>query len=181
MSVEEDTTVILHLAGERELPFLFIGGQAAILLGYPRNTVDLDVLVPDSARSRWLDLMRDAGYQFFHGAPTFAQFQAPERTRLPVDLMFVDEQTWSKLSAEAVVAEVAQFAVRTPKPEHFVALKLHATRSASRSKPATDWEDIRQIVRLRRLDPADPAFRELILQYGGEDALRRIQEFSRER
>ena len=38
-------------------------------------------------------------------------------------------------------------------------------------------EDIRQIVRLCALKPDKEPFRSLILRYGGEDALRRIQQF----
>ena len=45
-----------------------------------------------------------------------------------------------------------------PRPEYLVALKLHAAASPTRSKPAVDWEDIRQIIRISHLDPAERAF-----------------------
>ena len=70
----------------------------------------------------------------------------------------------------------------SPRPEYLVALKLHAAASPTRSKPEVDWEDIRQIVRICALDPErDESFRELILSYGGEDALAKIQSFGRRR
>jgi hypothetical protein len=41
-----------------------------------------------------------------------------------------------------------------------------------------DWEDIRQLVRAWHLDPADAYFREIILRYGGEEAVKRISSYS---
>jgi hypothetical protein len=35
-----------------------IGANAMVLLGYVRNTIDLDLIVPEESRSRWLDLLR---------------------------------------------------------------------------------------------------------------------------
>ncbi len=95
--MEKDVTAILRCASERGLPSLLIGGNAVILLGYFRNTVDLDLLLPEQSRSRWLDLLHELGYRFFHGGDAFAQFEPPERSAAPVDLMFVDQATWEKL------------------------------------------------------------------------------------
>lgn len=176
--MEKDVTAILRLALERGLPSLLIGGNAVILLGYIRNTVDLDLLLPEEARSRWLDLMRDLGYRFFHGVSAFAQFEPPNQTGAPVDLMFVEQETWEKLVDGAQEMELAGERVLLPRPEYLVALKLHAAASPTRSKPEVDWEDIRQIVRICALDPAEESFRELILRYGGEDALARIRSFT---
>ncbi len=67
--------------------------------------------------------------------------------------------------------------VLLPQPEYLVAPKLHAASSPTRSKPEVDWEDIRQIVRICALDSEEDSFRELILRYGGEDALGRIRQF----
>jgi hypothetical protein len=59
--MEKAVTALLRGASERGLESLLIGGNALILLGYIRNTVDLDLLLPEEERSRWLDLMRDLG------------------------------------------------------------------------------------------------------------------------
>lgn len=178
--MEKNVTTILRAAHERGLSSLLVGGNAIILLGYLRNTVDLDLLLPEGERSRWLDLLRELGYRFFHGVEAFAQFEPPEPDGVPVDLMFVEQDTWEKLIAGAREATVGDQRVLLPRPEYLVALKLHAASSATRAKPEVDWEDIRQIVRICSLDPADLSFRELILRYGGEDALRRIEQFARD-
>lgn len=175
--MEKAVTTLLRGAAERGLESLLIGGNALILLGYIRNTVDLDLLVPEETRSRWLDLMRELGYRFLHGIPAFAQFEPPHKGSVPVDLMFVEQGTWEKLSEGAKEMDLAGERVLLPRPEYLVALKLHAAASPTRSKPELDWEDIRQIVRLCQLQPGEEPFRSLILRYGGEDALGRIQQF----
>jgi hypothetical protein len=179
--VEKDVTALLRLASERGLPSLLIGGNAVILLGYIRNTIDLDLLLPEESRSQWLDLLRELGYRFLHGVSAFAQFEPPVGgNAAPVDLMFVERTTWEKLIAGAQEVDLAGARALLPRPEYLVALKLHAAASATRSKPEVDWEDIRHIVRLCALDPAEESFRALVLRYGGEDALAKIKAFSRE-
>jgi hypothetical protein len=180
MSAEREITAILRAAAERELPSLLIGANAVLLLGYLRNTIDLDLLVPEQSRSQWLDLLRELGYRFFHGAAGFAQFESPDRMGPPVDLMFVEQETWEKLLTGAKEMQLGSERVRLPRPEYLIALKLHAAASPTRSKPELDWEDIRQIVRICRLDPVEESFRELILRYGGPDALTRIEGFTRQ-
>jgi hypothetical protein len=152
-----------------------------LLLGYVRNTIDLDLLVPEQSRSEWLELLRDLGYRFFHGTTSFAQFESPNKTGAPIDLMFVEKETWEKLLEDAREAQLGTERVRFPRPEYLVALKLHAAASPTRSRPELDWEDIRQIVRICRLNPTEESFRALILRYGGQDALARIESFSYEK
>ncbi len=116
--MQKDVTAILRRAAERRLPSLLIGGNAIILLGYIRNTVDLDLLLPEEARSRWLDLLRDLGYRLFRGASAFAQFEAPEAGGAPVDLMFVEQATWEKLIVGATEMDLAGKRVLLPQPEY---------------------------------------------------------------
>lgn len=177
--MEETVVTILRASAERGLPRLLIGGNAVILLGFIRTTADFDLMVPVSARSRWVDLLRELGWKLYNGTGAFAQFEAAEKGGTPFDRMFVSAETWDKVVAGAREVELAGEFVHLPKPEFLVALKLHAALSPTRSKPESDWEDIRQIVRICGLDPAEPAFRAIILRYGGEHALARIEEFSR--
>ena len=176
--MEKDATSILRLASQRGLPSLLIGGNAIILLGYIRNTVDIDLLVPENDRSRWLDLVRDLGYRLYHGSAAFAQFEPKDVGSAPLDLKFVEQQTWNKLVEGATEMDLAGERVLLPRPEYLIALKLHSAMSPTRSKPEVDWEDIRQIIRICRLDPQEPSFRQIILRYANEDGLRRIEGFA---
>jgi len=134
---------LFSAARERELPSLLIGGNAIVLLGLPRMTVDIDLLVPDGKRPQWLDLMRDLGFRLIHGTAAFAQFQPGPDGMAPVDLMFVDEPTWKDLDAQAREEILADQPVRVPRVEHLIALKLHAAISPTRSGAEQDWQDIR--------------------------------------
>lgn len=145
-----------------------------ILLGFARMTIDIDLLVPVEKRSQWLDLMRELGFRLLHGTEAFAQFEPGAAGMPPVDLMFVDAPTWKNLDAEAREETVADQPVRIPRIEHLIALKLHAAASPARDTREQDWEDIRQMVRTWRLDPADAYFHEVILRHGGEEAMKRI-------
>jgi hypothetical protein len=176
--VEKDIPALLQSARERQLPCLIIGAHAIVSFGFVRNTLDLDLLVPERTRSGWLDLLRELGYRFFHGVAAFAQFEPARPDGMPVDLMFVDDATWQKLAHRATEADLGGVRAMVPRPEHLVALKLHAAMSPTRTKPESDWEDIRQIVRLCGLDPKDESFRALILRYGGQDGLTRIEQFA---
>ncbi len=176
--METDVVTILRAAAERGLPSLLIGGNAVILLGYHRTTNDLDLLVPEAQRSRWLDLLRDLNFRFFHGQEGFAQFESTPPATLPVDLMFVDDHTWRGLLRGAREVDLGGETALLPLPEYLVALKLHAVSSPTRSKSEVDWEDIRQIVRICELDPEETSFRDLILRYGGNSALARIRNFA---
>jgi hypothetical protein len=171
---------LLTSANQRDLPFLSIGGNAVILLGFPRMTIDIDLLVPAAKRPQWLDVMRELGFRLLHGTEAFAQFQPAVEGMAPVDFMFVDALTWNGLEAEARGETIADQPVRIPRVEHLIALKLHAASSPTRDAREQDWEDIRQMVRTWHPDPAEPYFHELILRHGGPDAMNRILRFSNE-
>ena len=178
--VEQDVVMVLKAAAERGLPSLLIGGNAVIALGYLRATNDLDLLVRETQRTQWLDLLGSLKFRFFHGQGGFAQFEVGPGGAVPLDLMFVDDQTWQHLMEGAREVMMGGETAMLPKPEFLVALKLHSATSATRSKPEVDWEDIRQIVRICGLDPAEESFRKIILRYGGEDGLRRIEGFPKD-
>jgi hypothetical protein len=175
--VKTTLSAIRDGAAQKKLPFLLIGGNAMILLGFPRNTIDLDLLVPMARRSAWLDLMRDLRFHLYHGSDAFAQFEPAGSGMVSVDLMFVDDLTWERLYAEPLARDVAGHPILIPQPEHLIALKLHSASSPDRQRSEMDWEDIRQIIRICGIDSANPAFREMVLRYGGEKAMRRIDSF----
>ena len=87
--MQETLGRIVEVATSRDLPFLLIGGNAVILFGFARSTIDIDLLVPTRLRSAWLDLMRELGFRLYHGTGAFAQFEPEEKTISSVDLMFV--------------------------------------------------------------------------------------------
>jgi hypothetical protein len=152
------------------MDFLLIGGQAVGILGHPRMTMDIDLLVPSSAKQRWEQLLGGYGYSCFSVGAGFAQFEG--KVGCPrVDLM---QATFSKLRADSVETRGR----RTPSPSHLIALKLHAARSSERDpdKANQDWIDIRKLIELHHLDPHEEAFASVVRRHGGEQALERIRQ-----
>jgi len=62
---------LAHIAQERGIDFVLIGGNAVILSGFARSTIDIDLMICTSHRNRWLDVMREIGYRLFNGTPAF--------------------------------------------------------------------------------------------------------------
>ena len=167
-------------AEAEELRFLLIGGYAVILLGYVRATIDWDFLVPRCDRDRWKDLFAGIGYSVYAETEAFVQLQPPPDMPV-VDLMIVNDQTFGKLQVGGLMREVEGRTLCIPSAQNMVALKLHAARqrtdSGSREK---DMTDVIEIVKRNDLSLANPEFHELVLRYGGPDAIGFIKRRTRE-
>ncbi len=162
-------------AGSRGLDFLLIGGHALAHHGYIRMTRDIDLLAKEAQRPAWRDLLQQCEYRVLLETPAFAQFDPLSSGSPPVDIMFVHDDTWSKLRSEAERKQSGQAEVVVPSARHMVALKLHAASSPNRRSPGKDWADIEELVRRHKLDPHNETFAELIRRYGGEAAVDRIR------
>jgi hypothetical protein len=159
------------------LPHLVIGGNAVIHHGVPRFTRDVDFLIPDSDRDAWDLLLGSEGYQLYHAAGSFAQYEARPGMggSPPVDLMCVASATWEKLATAAENETLGDgYRVAWPSPLHLIALKLHAWKGPFRSGKERDWSDIVGLIDKCHIDLLDPAVREIVTRYGGDDALTKL-------
>ena len=148
-----------------------------ILYQVPRFTRDLDLVIPDGAADRWLDFLQRLKYRVYHRVDAFIQLEpATPGSMPPVDLMLVDEGTWAKLLAQAQVRDAGDgMRLSVPHPWHLIAMKLTAAKSAARRAGASDWGDIFDLLRTCKIDLTDPEFRKLVVRYGGEEALQRME------
>lgn len=170
---------IADLASQHGLDFVLIGGNAVILSGFARSTVDIDLMICSTMRSRWLDVVREMDYRLFNGTNVFSQFEPLQKGGPAIDFMYVDPKTWETIRSNSIKKDLGNFSIMVPAPEHIVALKLHAAKSPTRSKPETDWEDIRQILEVHALNIEDENFKALVLKHGGDEALQRIAAFQK--
>lgn len=180
LSVNAVIEIVKRARGE-ELPCLVVGGHAVILYQIPRFTRDLDFLIPEEAVDRWLDFLLRLSYSVFHRTGAFIQLEPATPGSLPpVDLMLVDKQTWGKLVAEAQEREAGEgLSLPVPHPWHLIAMKLAAAKSATRRSSAVDWSDILELLQTCKIDLGDPEFQKVVIQFGGEEALQRMQEEQR--
>lgn len=169
---------LVERARREALPFLIVGGHAVILYNVPRFTRDIDLLIPEQALASWLEFLSRFRFRIYHQTDAFVQLEPAEPGSLPpVDLMLVDAATWDKLTAKAEERDSGR-ELRLPVPHvwHLIAMKLAASSSAQRRAEALDWADVLQLVKVCKINLADPEFRRIVQQYGGEDALARLQK-----
>jgi hypothetical protein len=150
------------------LPFLVIGGHAVNVHGYVRQTADLDILVKGAEREAWKTLLLGLEYTLFHEQDIFAQFTPPAPGLWPVDLMFVNDQTFGKMHAASQEAEIQDVAVRVLCVEHLLALKLHALKHSHPRRELKDLLDVVNLIETNRIDIHGKTFKELCDRYGSE-------------
>ena len=128
-------------AAEREgLAVLVIGGHAVNAYGYTRTTLDVDVLVSVETFPEWQAVFESAGYRWAGQTETFARLDAPvtDPPSLPVDVMLVSGETFSKLYADQKLLDFGGTLLPVPKPLNLIALKLHTMRNPERFKKGKD-------------------------------------------
>lgn len=159
-------TDLVQRAREAGLEPLLIGGHAVIAHGHPRNTFDLDLLVPRPTVEKWRGLLVELGYSVHAEGPTFLQFNPPDPLSLPLDLMIVSEDTFRKFEAEACAVPAPAPGLRTVSLRHLLALKAHAVRYGHAGRVTKDVDDVIGLVCANHLDVREARWRELLLKYG---------------
>jgi hypothetical protein len=173
------------LAGAR-IPFMLIGGQAVLLHGEPRLTLDIDItlgVAPDQLNdvlaactlARLRPLPQDLA-PFVRS--TYVLPAEDEDTRVRVDLIFSSTPYERQAIERAVTVELSDVAVPFASAEDLVLHKLFAGRPR-------DVEDARGVVRRKghTLDwPYLAAWaREFSVVPGREDLPARLEDLRRER
>ena len=178
MSPEESIIQIVQKAEEQKLPYLMVGGHAMILYGVTRFTRDVDLLIPDTHEKSWIEfLSQNFGYRLYHSTHAFLQFENDSSNFPAVDVMLVDLKTWEKLNAKSQIKPLDFGAIaHLPHPTHLIALKLTAVSSPYRRKGNVDWSDIINLIHEQKLSLDDPEFRAIVLRYGSEEILIKLQK-----
>jgi hypothetical protein len=148
------------------LEFLVAGGHAVIAHGHPRTTFDVDLIVAQEDRGRWVILAQSLGYSFLHEGPTFLQFNPPSPPALPLDLMFVNAQTFAKLLTDAVTRPVGEREGKIVSLRHLLALKCHAIKHGHAGRIIKDADDVIMLVQANRINMNAPDIRDLFLKHG---------------
>ena len=147
--------------------------------GFARSTFDLDLIVRRSDREKRLKPAAELGYQFFREGPAFAQFNHPNAGSLPLDLMFVNEDTFSKLHATAVAAPSSVPGVWVVSLLHLLALKRHAVKHGHSARIVKDAEDVIQLIQKNGLNPEADALRDVFQKHGTPEFYEKIKRACR--
>lgn len=161
--------LISQKANEQQLPFMLIGGYAVMAHGYARSTYDLDFLIRKNQAEDWSKLLESLGFSIHFTGPTFLQFDPPPGEKLPLDAMFVSDETFARMQAEAKLVEADGVATSVVSLSHLVALKCHAIRHGKPHRAMKDIEDLVQLARANKLDLNEPSLRDIILKHGNKE------------
>jgi hypothetical protein len=171
---------LVEAAQQKNLAFLVVGGNAVILLGVPRFTRDIDLLITDKDRDAWRQLVENLGYYLYHRAHAFDQFESIDKKELNkpgIDFMLVDEPVWQKLNEASRRVELSPgLLIPVPDPLHLIAMKLQASQSPHRKRDAQDLSDVAQLMKLFKMELNQPLIRDTLIKHGGESVLSRLEK-----
>jgi hypothetical protein len=166
---------IIARAAEKSLEFILAGGHAVIMHGHPRATFDLDLIIRRDDRERWRRVAQDLGYRSLREGPTFLQYNPPNSESLPLDLMFVNSETFAKLMAEAIPGPAGVEAAKVVSLRHLLALKCHAIKHGHAGRIVKDVDDVIRLVQVNRLDPNAPEMGDLFLKHGTKELYEKVR------
>ncbi len=163
---------------DKKMPFLIIGGHAINSYGISRQTGDLDLLVPLSAKSRWVELMCKLKYEKGQDDDRFARFRPDSLGAWPIDLMFVNDSTFEKLFSDSVLANFGIAQVRVVSARHLATLKIHALKHLQAHRYARDYSDLVSLLRSGQTTLTEVELRELCQRYANLELFNKLKEDS---
>ena len=152
-------------AAAEQMEFLVIGGNAVVAYGYPRRTVDVDLLVRENDRQKWHELILSLDYYPHHIQGAFLMFNPKGEDRTGIDLMLVNDRTFAKLLDKTAVVKLGGAEVRIPSLRNLIALKLHALRHGDPYRYSRDFVDVIELLQHNQVDLAAPDYVEILSRY----------------
>jgi len=156
------------------LRLVIIGGLAVNYYGYSRETGDLDILASKADKDQWLKMFAGLDYTIYQDGGNFIQLSQPENNAWPVDLMLVEEKTFSPIFHAGQNADLYGIKTTVPSLEHLLALKLHALKNTRANRFLKDYLDVENLVRINKVDIRSKNIRELFSKYGTIDLYEKL-------
>jgi hypothetical protein len=135
-------------------PVALVGAHALQAYGVTRSTVDLDLLTERRVQERLVAFLESLGYETLHRSAGYSNHLHPDDEWGRLDILYVDERTSRSLFAGARdFAPDGVRALKLPRPEHLVAMKVHAVKNDP-SRTLKDLSDVRELLRVTDVDEA---------------------------
>lgn len=135
-------------------PHAVVGGVALAGYGHPRMTLDLDLVTDAAAQDALVAFMESRGFETLHRSTGYSNHLHPDRRRGRVDVVYVRGETARRVFAELrTLPGPGGRAIKAPKPEHLIAMKVQAMRDA----PERTWQEMVDIAHLLGLEGVDRA------------------------
>jgi hypothetical protein len=107
--------------------------------------------------------------------PAFMQFNPAPGARLPVDLMFIADEVFERMRADAEQETVEGVSIGVVSLLHLIALKCHAIQHGKPLRRIKDTEDLIQLIKLNGLNLIEPELRATILKHGNQELYDKLQ------
>jgi hypothetical protein len=128
------------------------GGVALAAYGNPRVTLDLDIVTEAAAQPAVVASLEAAGYETLYRSSGFSNHLHADREWGRLDFIYVDAATAGKLFANLRdIAGPAGRAIKVPRPEHLIAMKVHAIKNTPQ-RALQDLADVSYLLDLPGLD-----------------------------
>jgi hypothetical protein len=168
-------TIALYVEG-KDMPFLVIGGHAVNSYGLSRQTGDLDLLVRERDRQAWIELMAKLHLKAGQSDDRFARFRPEVLTGWPIDLMFVDEETFAKMFDASAEVSFGPARAHVAAARHLVALKLHALKQGQEHRFAKDVGDIIGLLRSGRTGLTREELQAMCIRYATPEWFEKLKD-----
>lgn len=166
----------IPLCGCQESAVLLIGGHAVNAYGIQRQTGDIDLLVQRSHSSEWGELFKKLQYESFQFDSNFLRYKPDTVAAWPVNLMLVDDATFSKLFHDSRETNLGVVKVGVVSPRHLATLKIHALKVYQEHRFSRDYNDLVQLLKGECRDISSEDLRELCLRYATEELFNKINK-----
>ena len=133
------------------IPFAIVGALALHSYGYSRATNDVDLLLGADAQQDLIAFLEQRGFETLHRSDGYSNHFHPDPVLGRLDVIYVDRATRDTIFAEARRAPLGGKTMVVPKPEHLVAMKVHAMHNDP-SRVFQDMADIQFLVKLPGVD-----------------------------
>jgi hypothetical protein len=160
----------------KAIPFMVIGGHAVNAYGISRQTGDIDLLVKLTDRTSWLELMSKLNYSPQQNDERFARFRPKSIAAWPIDLMFVDDETFEKMYAESIRTSFGLTDAQLISVRHLIILKIHSLKYYQEHRHARDYGDLLSLLRSGNSNLPDEELKELCRHYADIKLYTRIHE-----
>lgn len=166
---------IIAYSESQNLPFVIIGGHAMSAHGISRQTGDIDLLVPSAHHEQWISLLTKLRYTTFQDDPRFARCKPDTIAAWPIDLMFVDQDTFDKIYSESFIAEFGFTAARVASAIHMITLKIHALKIPQPHRASKDYDDVTKLIVKNKEHISLPTLEGICLKYANQALFDRLK------
>jgi hypothetical protein len=133
-------------------PVALVGAHALQAYGVTRSTVDLDLLTERRVQERLVAFLESLGYETLHRSDGYSNHLHSDDQWGRLDILYVDDRTSRSLFASARdFAPAGGRALKLPRPEHLVAMKVQAVKNDP-SRTLKDLSDVRELLRVTDVD-----------------------------